>query len=215
MSTAAATPQSARALARDRRRQAWSRNWRTFRSHRAGLIGLGILAGFFLVAILAPVIAPAEGLEVTKATGGVLEPPSSEYWLGTDDKGRSVLTLLIWGARISLFVGLAATLISMVIGTLIGLTSGYFGGWTGAVLFRAHRVVPGDPVPAAGHRDGHRAGPVAGEHRHRDRGDLVAGHRPAHPGADADASASGRTSNARECSAPAPATRSAGTSCPT
>ena len=136
MSTAAATPQSARALARDRRRQAWSRNWRTFRSHRAGLIGLGILAGFALVAILAPVIAPAEGLEVTKATGGVLEPPSSEYWLGTDDKGRSVLTLLIWGARISLFVGLAATLISMVIGTLIGLTSGYFGGWTGAVLFR-------------------------------------------------------------------------------
>jgi peptide/nickel transport system permease protein len=136
MSTASATPQSARALARDRRRQAWSRNWRTFRSHRAGLIGLGILAGFTLVAILAPVIAPAEGLEVTKATGGVLEPPSSEYWLGTDDKGRSVLTLLIWGARISLFVGLAATLISMVIGTLIGLTSGYFGGWTGAILFR-------------------------------------------------------------------------------
>ena len=88
------------------------------------------------MAILAPVIAPAEGLEVTKATGGVLEPPSSEYWLGTDDKGRSVLTLLIWGARISLFVGLAATLISMVIGTLIGLTSGYFGGWPGAILFR-------------------------------------------------------------------------------
>ena len=62
--------------------------------------------------------------------------PSGEFWLGTDDKGRSVLTLLIWGARISLFVGLAATLISMVIGTLIGLTSGYFGGWTGAILFR-------------------------------------------------------------------------------
>jgi len=56
MSTASATPQSARALARDRRRQAWSRNWRTFRSHRAGLVGLGILAGFALVAILAPVI---------------------------------------------------------------------------------------------------------------------------------------------------------------
>ncbi|HEU4545273.1 MAG TPA: ABC transporter permease, partial [Microlunatus sp.] len=128
MSTASATRESARALARDRRRQAWSRNWRTFRSHRSGLIGLAILTGFAVVAVLAPLIAPAEGLEVTKATGGVLEPPSSEYWLGTDDKGRSVLTLLIWGARISLFVGLAATVISMVIGTLIGLTSGYFGG---------------------------------------------------------------------------------------
>ena len=66
----------------------------------------------------------------------MLESPSGEFWLGTDDKGRSVLTLLIWGARISLFVGLAATLISMVLGTLVGLTSGYFGGWTGAILFR-------------------------------------------------------------------------------
>ena len=123
-------------LARRRRREAWRRGWRTFRGHRSGLIGLGILAAFALVALLAPLIAPAEGLEVTRATGGVLESPSGEFWLGTDDKGRSVLTLLIWGARISLFVGLAATLISMVLGTLVGLTSGYFGGWTGAILFR-------------------------------------------------------------------------------
>ena len=57
MSTASATPQSARALARDRRRQAWSRNWLTFRSHRAGLVGLGILAGFFLVASFAVILA--------------------------------------------------------------------------------------------------------------------------------------------------------------
>ena len=66
----------------------------------------------------------------------MLEPPSSEYWLGTDDNGRSVLTLLIWGARVSLFVGLMATVISMLIGTVVGLTSGYFAGWPGAVLFR-------------------------------------------------------------------------------
>ena len=66
----------------------------------------------------------------------MLEPPSTSYWLGTDDNGRSVLTLLIWGARVSLFVGLMATLISMLIGTVVGLTSGYFGGWAGAVLFR-------------------------------------------------------------------------------
>ena len=87
-------------------------------------------------AVFAPLLARPEGLEVTKATGGVLEPPSSEYWLGTDENGRSVLTLLIWGARISLFVGLLATLISMVIGTLVGLVSGFFEGWPAAVLFR-------------------------------------------------------------------------------
>ena len=100
------------------------------------MLGLAVLSAFALIAILAPLIAPAEGLEVTKATGGVLEPPSAEFPLGTDDKGRSVLTLLIWGARISLFVGLAATLISMVLGTLIGLMAGYFGGWPGAILYR-------------------------------------------------------------------------------
>ncbi|MEZ5191527.1 MAG: ABC transporter permease [Nocardioides sp.] len=95
-----------------------------------------MLVLFVLMALLAPVLASSDGLSVTKATGGVLEPPSSTYWLGTDDSGRSVLTLLIWGSRISLFVGLLATLISMVIGTLVGLLSGYFSGWTGAVLYR-------------------------------------------------------------------------------
>jgi len=127
---------SARRLARRRRQASWSRGWREFRSNRGGLLGLGLLTFFASIALLAPVLASSSGLEVTKATGGVLEGPSSQFWLGTDDNGRSVLTLLIWGARISLFVGLTATLISILIGTLVGLTSGYFGGWVGAVLFR-------------------------------------------------------------------------------
>ena len=127
---------SARKLARQRRRESFARSWRIFRRNRSGMLGLVVLGIFVVLAVAAPLLASSEGLEVTKATGGVLEPPSSEYWLGTDDQGRSVLTLLIWGARISLFVGLSATLISMVIGTLTGLTSGYFGGWGGAALFR-------------------------------------------------------------------------------
>jgi peptide/nickel transport system permease protein len=95
-----------------------------------------VLTLFILMAIFAPLLADPEGLEVTKATGGVLEPPSKEFWLGTDDNGRSVLTLLIHGSRISLFVGLLATAISMVIGTLMGLMSGFFEGWPAKVLFR-------------------------------------------------------------------------------
>jgi peptide/nickel transport system permease protein len=136
MTTTAAPPLSARRLTRRRRVESWKRGWRQFRSHRSGLLGLAILAVFVSVALLAPLIADSSGLEVTKATGGVLESPSTHYWLGTDDNGRSVLTLLIWGSRISLAVGLLATLISMVIGTLIGLTSGFFGGWFGAILLR-------------------------------------------------------------------------------
>jgi peptide/nickel transport system permease protein len=100
------------------------------------MIGLGILVCFILVALAAPLLADSSGLDVTEATGPVLAPPSSDYPLGTDESGRSVLTLLIWGARISLFVGLLATLISMVIGTLVGLVSGYFGGWVGRITFR-------------------------------------------------------------------------------
>ncbi len=135
-STEGAATLSARQLAHSRRRAAWTRGWARFRTNRAGLVGLVVLALFVLVALFAPLLADGSGLSVTRATGGVLEAPSWHYPLGTDDSGRSVLTLLIWGARISLFVGLMATLISMLIGTVVGLTSGYFGGVTGAVLFR-------------------------------------------------------------------------------
>ena len=127
---------SARQVARRRRKQALLRTWAEFRKRRSGLVGLCVLAMFVLLAVFAPLIADPSGLEVTQATGGVLESPSSEYPLGTDDSGRSVLTLLIHGARISLFVGLLATAISMVIGTLMGLMSGFFEGWPARMLFR-------------------------------------------------------------------------------
>ena len=127
---------SARQLARRRRLAAWNRIWMQYRQRRSGMLGLGILVFFVLVAVAAPVLASSSGLDVTKANGPVLGPPSSAYWLGTDENGRSVLTLLIWGARISLFVGLMATLISMVIGTVLGLVSGYFGAWVGRITFR-------------------------------------------------------------------------------
>ncbi len=138
-----------RQVAWRRRRQATRRTWQEFRRHRSGVAGLMVLGFFILLAVSAPLIADGEGLEVSRATGGVLDPPSSEFWLGTDDRGRSILTLLIWGARISLFVGLLATVISMVIGTLMGLCSGFFGGWPGRLLFRVTEwflVIPFIPL---------------------------------------------------------------------
>jgi peptide/nickel transport system permease protein len=130
------TPLSARQIARRRRVAAWRRNWKLFRGHRSGLIGLCILGFFVVIALAAPLLADGEGLELTKATGGVLESPSGEFWLGTDNNGRSVLTMLIWGTRISLLVGLLATAISMVIGTVVGLVSGFLEGWIARVLYR-------------------------------------------------------------------------------
>jgi peptide/nickel transport system permease protein len=127
---------SARRLARQRRVASYRRTWKAFCSHRSGLFGLGVLLVFVVVALAAPVLASSSGLDVTRADGPVLGPPTLHYLLGTDENGRSVLTLLIWGSRISLFVGLSATVISMVIGTLVGLISGFFGGWIGRIAFR-------------------------------------------------------------------------------
>jgi len=125
-----------RQVTRRRRALAARRTWASFRSHRSGLFGLAMLTFFLLVAVLAPLLADGAGLEVTKATGGVLEAPGGDFLLGTDENGRSIVTLLVWGSRISLFVGLLATLISMVIGTLIGLASGFFEGWPARLLYR-------------------------------------------------------------------------------
>lgn len=127
---------SPRQVTRQRRLMSLRSTWASFRSHRSGLLGLGLLTFFVLVALFAPLLADAESIEVTKATGGVLESPGGDYLLGTDENGRSIVALLVWGSRISLFVGLLATLISMVIGTLVGLMSGFFEGWPARLLYR-------------------------------------------------------------------------------
>ena len=125
-----------RQIVRARRRAAFSRFTSQFRMSRSGMIGLVILVLFILVALTAPIFFPKSMLDVTQATGQPFEPPSLQYPLGTDDSGRSVLALVCWGARISLLVGFAATILSMVIGTSVGITSGHYRGWTGGALDR-------------------------------------------------------------------------------
>ena len=127
---------SARAIVRARRSAAFRRFVGEFSHHRAGVVGFAILIVFALLAITAPLFFPREMLDVTLATGQPFEPPSLEYPLGTDDSGRSVLALVVWGARISLTVGLAATVLSMFIGTTIGISSGHYRGWVGGALDR-------------------------------------------------------------------------------
>jgi peptide/nickel transport system permease protein len=126
---------SPRRIAWARRRRSMRRFWAQFRRDKMGMTGLIILAFFVAVAIFA-IFADAEGTEVTKATGPRVAPPSLEYPLGTDDQGRSVLTLTIQGAKVSLLVGLTATIITMVIGATVGLVSGFRSGWTDVVLMR-------------------------------------------------------------------------------
>jgi len=100
-----------------------------------GLAGLVLLTGLVLVAVFAEWLAPYD----PKAMGelqDILQPPDWSHFLGTDEVGRDVFSLILHGARISLLVGFAAAFISILIGTVIGLTAGYFGGWVDDLLMR-------------------------------------------------------------------------------
>jgi peptide/nickel transport system permease protein len=119
-----------------RRRATLGRFTRSFLAHKSGVAGLVILLFFVVVALLAPLLYSSDIMDVTKATGPVMRGPSHGYPLGTDEAGRSVLGLLVWGTRISLIVGVAATVISIVIGTLVGIASGHYTNWFGALLER-------------------------------------------------------------------------------
>jgi peptide/nickel transport system permease protein len=119
-----------------RRRTAAARFGRAYLAQPPGVGGAVVLVGVLLVALGAPLLVHESELSVVAATGGVLEPPSLEFPLGTDESGLSVLALTLTGTRISLLVGVAATVLSVVIGTLVGMLAAHFGGWLSAVLLR-------------------------------------------------------------------------------
>jgi peptide/nickel transport system permease protein len=127
---------SARAVRRARRIQALKSSAKLFAKNKMGVAGLAILTVFVGLALFADVLVPEARLSVANAPGIPLQPPSSQFWLGTDELGRSVLDLVIQGSQISLLVGFLATAISILIGALVGITAGYFGGWIGIVLMR-------------------------------------------------------------------------------
>jgi peptide/nickel transport system permease protein len=120
--------------------------WETIRRRPSAAVGAVILLLVLLAAVLAPWIAPY-GLH--EQVGPVFGPPSWSHPLGLDDGGIDMVTLLMWGARISLVVGFAATLVSMVIGGTIGVLAGYFGGKTDTILMRItdyFLVIPDVPL---------------------------------------------------------------------
>jgi peptide/nickel transport system permease protein len=101
--------------------------------NKAAVFGLVVLAIFLFVALFGPWIEP---YDPTAKTGPVYAPPSSAHWLGTDDFGADMLSLVIAGARVSLAVGFFAAVVAMVIGGGVGVLSGFFGGKTDTFLMR-------------------------------------------------------------------------------
>ncbi|WP_240417261.1 oligopeptide ABC transporter permease [Paenibacillus periandrae] len=106
---------------------------RKFKMHKLAVAGLFVMVVLTLVAVFAPWIAPYDPYKLTGTFEGA---PSSKYWLGTDQTGRDMLSRLIYAARVSLAVGIGSVVISVTIGTLLGLVSGFFGGWIDMVIMR-------------------------------------------------------------------------------
>ncbi len=107
---------------------------REFATRPAALAGLAILVAITVLALAAPLFIHASDLDVINAPGPSLAPPSARFPLGTDQAGRSVLLLLIWGTRPSLAIGVIATVLTMILGSAIGLLSGHYGGFLSRVL---------------------------------------------------------------------------------
>lgn len=110
---------------------------RRFRKHALAMLGLAIISLFSLCAIFAGLLAPYDPYAISPVFGA---PPSSTNLLGTDQVGRDVLSRLVYASRVSLVVGLGTTAISVTIGTILGLISGYFGGKVDMAIMRVTDV---------------------------------------------------------------------------
>ena len=102
--------------------------------HRLATVGLAIIVLLCLMAVLAPLLAPYSPYD--QDLYAVLSPPSAAHWLGTDNLGRDVLSRVIYGARVSLFIGIVSTALSSAIGVTVGLVAGFKGGAIDAIIMR-------------------------------------------------------------------------------
>jgi peptide/nickel transport system permease protein len=113
--------------------------WRRLVKRRLALLGLVIVAIVVAGAVLAPWLTgydPNEQMFDGLTIEGSPLPPDAKFWLGTDLLGRDLLTRILYGARTSLIIGIVANGVALFIGTLVGVTAGYFRGWIGSALMR-------------------------------------------------------------------------------
>ena len=111
-----------------------SRVWSKLRRRPAALFGALLVGLFVILAVSAPILPIPD--PATTSWSAIRLPPSSEYWLGTDQNGRDQLSRMIWGAQASLLAGVVSVVIAVVIGVPLGVFAGWFGGWTDATISR-------------------------------------------------------------------------------
>lgn len=109
--------------------------YKSFKNSKIGVIGASVLVCFIIIAIIGPILFPFDPQQLGAASDS-LQPPSWKHLFGTDDFGRDILRNLISGTRTSLTIGILATIMSVVIGTTMGMLSGYYGGKVDVIAMR-------------------------------------------------------------------------------
>jgi len=122
----------------------WVETWRRLKRDKAAMFGLVIVGLLVLLGIFAPLLAPQDPFKVNLEIR--LLPPGIDHLLGTDHFGRDILSRIIFGARISLEVGIISSTISLLLGMLFGTIAGYYGGWIDNVIMRITDIMFGFPV---------------------------------------------------------------------
>ena len=114
--------------------RAWVASTATYLRHnKVASLWIVILAAIWLIALFAPLVATHEPL---KQSADLLQPPSTSHWMGTDEFGRDLFSRIVYGGRISLSVGIIAVTIAVLVGSTLGLLSGYVGGLIDTVIMR-------------------------------------------------------------------------------
>ncbi len=124
---------------REKRRSPWWEVWRRLRRNKAALVGMSVVVLLVVVAVLAPVLAPYDPNQTNMTQR--LKGPSSAHPLGTDNFGRDMLSRIIYGSRISLYVGFVAVGIGAVFGGILGAIGGYYGGRLDNFIMRCMDVL--------------------------------------------------------------------------
>ncbi len=117
----------------------WRDAWKAFRKNKTAMLGLCIIVFFVLIALLAPFIAPYGYKEQELVNR--LKAPSAAHWFGTDDLGRDLFTRILYGARISLWVGFFSVIGSIAVGTFLGVLAGYYGKWIDMLISRMFDIL--------------------------------------------------------------------------
>ena len=117
-----------------RRLSGSKRAWLEFRRNHFALVGAAFMVFIAFMAVFAPIVSTHD--PYAQSLRKRMKPPTTEHWLGTDEVGRDVYSRLVYGARISLFVGIVGTAAGVICGTIVGLISGFFGGWVDTLVMR-------------------------------------------------------------------------------